>query len=53
MDGGGEGVWGVFGVQGGEGGLEAGGGGQMISKPLRGLLLLLLLTLVLGFNPSL
>ena len=36
VDGGGEGVWGVWGVQGG-GGLGAGGGGQRISKPLRGL----------------
>ena len=36
VDGGGERVWGVWGVQGG-GGLGAGGGGQRISKPLRGL----------------
>ena len=36
VDGGGERVWGVLGVQGG-GGLGAGGGGQRISKPLRGL----------------
>ena len=36
VDGGGEGVWGVWRVQGG-GGLGAGGGGQRISKPLRGL----------------